>query len=383
MAPVVLFVVGACSLVLYHFVYDWLAHSASSQKPRKPVDTTEVVKTTVTVLTLVGAVLGGIYAYRKQLLAEGDAHRADASQRLDRYTTAAEQLGHERAAVRLAGVYALARLADDWEEQRQICIDVLCAYLRMPYQPDPQQQGYKEGEREVRRTIISVIGDHLQDPYAPSSWCHENFDFRGAIFDGGELSGSVFLGWADFRDVAFRGPITFIGSTFGHRVTFDGATFEGDVMFYGATFHGMAFFHNVVFRGGRVTFQGAKFSGGHVVFERATFGGSRVDFDGATFTGAVVSFDRSAFSDGSVEFTAAVFSDGEVSFNEATVSGGAVTFRRAEFSGGKVSFDRTAFNSGTVSFEEATVSGESPSFSEASFTRTQFSWGGISRPVGM
>lgn len=44
-------------------------------------------------------------------------------------------------------VYALARLADDWEEQRQVCIDVLCAYLRMPYQPDPDASGYKEGER--------------------------------------------------------------------------------------------------------------------------------------------------------------------------------------------------------------------------------------------
>lgn len=28
---------------------------------------------------------------------------------------------------------AHARLADDWTEQRQACIDVLCAYLRMPY----------------------------------------------------------------------------------------------------------------------------------------------------------------------------------------------------------------------------------------------------------
>ncbi|MFD9499878.1 hypothetical protein [Streptomyces sp. NPDC060035] len=34
-------------------------------------------------------------------------------------------LGHDQAAVRLAGVYALARLADDWAEQRQVCIDVL------------------------------------------------------------------------------------------------------------------------------------------------------------------------------------------------------------------------------------------------------------------
>ena len=31
----------------------------------------------------------------------------------------------------------MAGLADDWPENRQTCVDVLCAYLRMPYEPDP------------------------------------------------------------------------------------------------------------------------------------------------------------------------------------------------------------------------------------------------------
>ena len=34
----------------------------------------------------------------------------------------------------------MAVLADDWEENRQTCVDVLCAYLRMPYAPDPVLQ---------------------------------------------------------------------------------------------------------------------------------------------------------------------------------------------------------------------------------------------------
>jgi hypothetical protein len=49
----------------------------------------EVVKTTVTVTAFAGAVLAGVYAFRKQLLAEGDAHRADAAQLAQRYTAAA------------------------------------------------------------------------------------------------------------------------------------------------------------------------------------------------------------------------------------------------------------------------------------------------------
>ncbi|SCF67111.1 hypothetical protein [Streptomyces sp. Ncost-T10-10d] len=45
-----------------------------------------------------------------QLLSEGDARRAGASQFANRYP-AAGQLGHNQAAVCLAGVYGLGRLA--------------------------------------------------------------------------------------------------------------------------------------------------------------------------------------------------------------------------------------------------------------------------------
>lgn len=53
----------------------------------------------------------------------------------DRYANAAQQLGSEHLAVRLAGIYSLAALADDWAEidnkdERQVCIDLLCAYFR-------------------------------------------------------------------------------------------------------------------------------------------------------------------------------------------------------------------------------------------------------------
>ncbi|MFJ9381610.1 hypothetical protein [Streptomyces sp. NPDC101455] len=165
-APIAVIAAGLIGWGIYHQAYGFFAHAAARQKPPTTVDVNDVLKATVTILTLTGAVLAGLYAYRKQLLSEGDAHRADASQLADRYTTAAGQLGHDQAAVRLAGVYALARLADDWEEQRQVCIDVLCAYLRMPYDPNPDGPAHRAGEKEVRLTIISVIHDHLRHPDA-------------------------------------------------------------------------------------------------------------------------------------------------------------------------------------------------------------------------
>jgi len=94
----------------------------------------------------------------KTLRAQGDqVDKTLAEQRTrtmnERFATAAEQLGDDKPAVRLAGVYAMAGLADDWKENRQTCVDVLCAYLRMPYEPDPGQ-GAPEPQRLPSRPAV-------------------------------------------------------------------------------------------------------------------------------------------------------------------------------------------------------------------------------------
>ncbi|MFE0458923.1 pentapeptide repeat-containing protein [Kitasatospora sp. NPDC058965] len=303
LAPVWLMAAAALAAVAVLAVgFYYLAHHliAAGQAPGTPVQAGDVIKATVTILTLIGAVLAGLYAYRKQLLAEGDAHRADAAQLANRYAAAAEQLGHDRAAVRLAGVYALARLADDWAEQRQVCIDVLCAYLRMPYRTDPDHPGYREGEREVRHTVIRVIRAHLQDPGATTTWCGVGLYFTGAHFDGGDFSGSHFVG----------GTVDFTGATFGGgTVDFTGATFGGD----------RAGFLSARFDDGVVNFAGARFLAGTVDFDWATFDGGRIAFSGAHFDGGRVTFDHATFSDGSV------------SFADATLAGDPPRFAHAEF----------------------------------------------------
>ncbi|MFF2254595.1 pentapeptide repeat-containing protein [Streptomyces sp. NPDC058142] len=349
-APVALRAAGALGWVIYHYAYDHFAQAAAGQKPPKPVNINDPLKATVTALTLIGAVLAGLYAYRKQLLAEGDAHRADASQLADRYTTAAEQLGHDQAAVRLAGVYALSRLADDWAEQRQVCIDVLCAYLRIPYEPDPTAPEHKAGEQEVRQTIIRVIRDHLQKPDVPTAWCKYNFNFTGAVFDGGSLSTSH-----------FRGTVTFADATFsGGTVTFADATFSG----------GTVDFHDATFSSGTVYFRHAEFGGGTVTFVGAEFGGGTVTFVGAEFGGGTVAFGDATFSGGTVDFHDATFSSGTVDFNGAEFSGGRVTFGGATSSSGRVTFGDATFSGGTVDFPGATFSG------------TSFDWGSLPLPTG-
>jgi len=233
----------------------------------------------------------------------------------ERFATAADRLGSDKpSAVRLAGVYAMAGLADDWPENRQTCVDILCAYLRLPHDPDPgdgaeqdKRSAYR-ANREVRHTIIRLIRDHLRpDVDSEKSWQRLNLDFTGVVFDGGDFSGAMFSA-------------------------------------------GIAQFGGASFSGGEVSFSGAEFSGGAVSFSGAKFSGGAVSFTGAEFSGGAVSFGHAEFSGGAVSFGGAKFSGGRVSFGGAELSGGAVDFGHAELSGGTVTFDGARYHGSKVDF---------------------------------
>jgi hypothetical protein len=106
----------------------------------------DAIKLILTVVGGIGAVVALTVAYRKQRHSEAAEYREDTKLYTDRFGKAADQLGSDKAPVRLAGVYAMAELADDWGDGRQVCIDVLCAYLRMPYTPPPDDQPADERE---------------------------------------------------------------------------------------------------------------------------------------------------------------------------------------------------------------------------------------------
>ena len=161
---------------------------------------------------------------------EGQRHEVDRTLN-ERFATAADRLGDKPPAVRLAGAYAMAALADDWPENRQTCVDILCAYLRLPYDPDPgdnaepaERAAYR-ANREVRHTIIRLIGDHLR-PGAAVSWEGLDLDFAGVVFDGGVFASARFSGrWVRFDGAVFSGgSVYFSGAKFsGSKVSFDGA----------------------------------------------------------------------------------------------------------------------------------------------------------------
>ena len=362
-APLWVVAATAIAVVIYlqlRVVAVPLPGSNGGPAPRDPLD---VIKTTITMAGFVGAVLVGVYGFRKQRLVEGDAQRADAEQLAQRYMTAAGQLGHERPAVRLAGVYAMAQLADDWDEQRQVCIDVLCAYLRMPYETDPASEKYREGEREVRYTIIRIIRDHIhRELSTPTVWRGCDFDFTNATFDGGDFGVAEFTGKVSFRFAKFIGG----GVSFRRAIVLG-----GEVSFEGAEF-----------TGGVVSFQFAQFALGDVLFSREKFTGGEVSFRGANFIDdGMVSFDGAEFIGGEVSFDGAMFPGGLVFFEGAKFTGGEVSFRFAEFTGGNVSFNNAEFIGGKVSLEVAKYAGGDVSFDNAEFTGSSIIWGPFKPPA--
>ncbi|WP_300610145.1 pentapeptide repeat-containing protein [Trebonia sp.] len=257
----------------------------------------------------------------------------------ERFATAAEQLGSDKATVRLAGVYAMAGLADDWVENRQTCVDVLCAYLRMPYEPDPGEDASEPQRlafraiRQARHTVIRVIAAHLQKR-ARVSWKGLDFDFTSVVFDGGDFSFAQFSG----------GEVDFSGAQFSSgTVDFSYAQFSGS----------QVYFSGVHFSGGNVNFAFTEFSDGVVYFGDAQFSGAEVYFGSAEFSGGEVYFRSAEFSGGKVSFYGALFPGGGVYFFGAQFSGGMVNFNGAQFSGARVDFDNAQFSGGTIDFSDA------------------------------
>lgn len=224
--------------------------------------TADVAKVSLAIAGLLGALLTGVYAYRKQRLEEAAALRADADHLLGRFTHASEQLGHASAAVRLAGVYAMCALADDWVAKRQLCINVLTAYLQIPVESLPPDA--RSGEREVRRNLIREIRNHLRDGFSDVSWRENQFRFEGAVLTGGDLSGCRL--------------------SKGGTMTFHGASIEDEV------FH----LDGLVVDGGRVWFTKARVTKGGVLrVKDVTMNDGLLSFDGVVVDdGGRIEFDH-------------------------------------------------------------------------------------------
>ncbi|MGI5145234.1 pentapeptide repeat-containing protein [Plantactinospora sp. CA-294935] len=277
---------------------------------------------------------------RKQQHAETNA----AEQRVtELYTKAVEQLGSTDAAVRLGGLYALERVAQNNTDQRQTIVNVICAYLRMPYTPPGKPQRAQQHdtnptdtpantdadvqsgrdprqELQVRLTAQRILAAHLRRPdgaptadfaeleASPSQqfWPRIDLDLTGATLIDWKFDNAAVRG-ARFYNATFTGDADFWEASFSENALFGRATFTESALFAGAAFSGSAGFNEATFAEYAV-FDEATFTG-DAWFDEATFSGN-AEFDGATFTG-------------NAEFGKAIFT-GNADFNETIFTGNAV-----------------------------------------------------------
>ncbi|MCR6486161.1 pentapeptide repeat-containing protein [Amycolatopsis sp. OK19-0408] len=230
---------------------NWLLGEAASAKDPGAARV-DAIKTGLGIGAGTTGIFALLLAVRRQWHSESDATEKNVT---ELYTKAADQLGSAEAPVRLAGLYALERLAHNNPGQRQSIVNVICAYLRMPFTPpnpapatdDPEQQERTQ-EREVRLAGQRILQDHVDPQNRGKFWADIDLDLTNAhLIDFGlsgrrlrrvRFNGATFNGPASFDDATFTGPAVFSEAIFTDLAAFVDATFAGSASFLEATFTG-------------------------------------------------------------------------------------------------------------------------------------------------
>lgn len=168
-------------------------HSADMSAVDRAKAVNDVRAPVITFLVAIGAAGTLIYTGRTYALSrEGQV--------TDRYTKAVGQLGNESSAVRIGGIYALERIAEDSAKDRRTIIDVLGAFVRersvltrerQSDAPEDVMASLKVAERLLTNSPDSKLDLRGADL--------RNIDLRGipeskANLDGAQLEGALLPG---------------------------------------------------------------------------------------------------------------------------------------------------------------------------------------------
>ena len=239
------------------------------------------------------------------------------AERRERYTKAVEQLGDEKAPIRIGGVYTLVGLVDEWLEEEnlseperlkegQVIINNLCAYIRSPFTlashydelskdnpisegvyKDNQQEFYTDkaefkAETDVRLSIMKEIHDRLQNPEINTQGAWSDFEY--------DFSGSTFFYPVDLTKSYYKKPVNFSGSTYQGRAVFGGSTYQDEANFSGSTYQDEANFGYSTYQSeanfGYSTYQSEANFGDSTYQSEANFGDSTYQ-SWANFSGSI------------------------------------------------------------------------------------------------
>jgi hypothetical protein len=218
----------------------------------------EIVKTA----GVAGGAVVALYALwlnDKRRRIEESRHNLESEKVADeRFARSVELLGNEADQVRVGAMHSLAWLAKSTPRYRQTVLDVLCAYLRRPFEhpaykaraDDPNRVSPDVAqdirlEHQVRLTAQRLIKDTL-------SWSddeegvHYDLDLTGASLEYFSLVGrrvhwltarrARFYGITKFHKLHVTKPALFSGAQFLGRLELDEGTYEGGISFQEAVF---------------------------------------------------------------------------------------------------------------------------------------------------
>ena len=340
---------------------------------------------------------------------EANSFKERKAERRERYTKAVEQLGDEKAPIRMGGVYTLVGLVDEWLEEKslsdderfkegQVIINNLCAYIRSPFtlashydelsQANPASEGiYKDKEQEfyadkatldseadVRLGIIKEIHDRIQGPdkNTPGAWSDFEYDFSGSTFfypidltnsyyaKPINFSGSTYKSGADFRGSTYKGGANFIRSTYKSWAYFADSTYQALADFTNSTYQGWADFRRSTYQGWASFSRSTYKSGAN--FRRSTYQGwanftdstykSWANFRRSTYK-SWANFRRSTYQ-GWTDFTDSTYKSG-ANFSRSTYKSGA-NFTDSTYKSW-ANFRRSTYKS-WANFSDSTYKGE-------------------------
>ncbi|MTK04430.1 hypothetical protein [Micromonospora sp. CP22] len=245
---ILLVAAGAAAIVGLYSLIDSIASDAVPVSQETAALRLEKIKVALTATGGLGALTALLVAYRKQKADEIGHVREQDRLFTDRFTAAAGQLGHEQAAVRLAGAYALARIADDSERDRDMCLNTLAAYLRMTPADADRRLDANPSEEHVRVTVLGTMLRRLDISSPHTFWANGHLDLTETRLPAlrmlflrvdtfGVFNGSRFTGKVELTEVSSGAPFQFRGCHFDDQVRillrseatsfgFVGSTFE-------------------------------------------------------------------------------------------------------------------------------------------------------------
>ena len=287
--------------------------------------------------------------------------------RQERYLKAVELLDSANSYTRLGAVHAFVALADEYltdqalqaEEKHtegQRIVDVLCAYIRAPFelafrydelsQDKPSPHGvYRDNhqdfymhkaellaEAKVRQQTLQEIHRRLRHfpqgdrrSYVEGSWSGFEYDFSNSVFfypvdmkdswyqNSVDFSGCTYYDSAEFSGSIYERSAYFCDSTYYDWVFFNDSTYFGDAQWSGSTYHDLVRFSWSVYYG-EVSFHDSVYGGSvffdqSIYYDEALFYSStyrgEAGFDGSLYRGSV--FVSGSVFEGAVSLYGSVF----------------------------------------------------------------------------